>query len=169
MNRRLYFMFPSRAEAKAAVDELELVEAVDEVHIHTVARDGVAIQGLPPASERQRHDVRSQLSWIFWNGELAIFFVAFISLLLSIYVASVWAAIVSFSVMAVTFVSGTFYAIRIPDVSLHEFDSALAHREVLLLIDVPKSKVGSIERRITQHHPSAVASGSSWTTDLFDV
>jgi hypothetical protein len=162
-------MFPSKTEACAAINELEAAEGVDQAHMHAIAREDVDIQGLPPASERQRHDVRSQLSWVLWNSDLAIFFVAFIGLLLSIYVGSVWAAIASFSVMAVSFASGAFYAIFVPDISLDEFDSALAHREVLVLIDVPKTKVDSIERRINHHHPSGVASGSSWTADLFDI
>ena len=169
MNRRLYFMFPSKTEARAAINELEAAEDVDEAHIHTLARKGVDIQDLPPATNLQRHDVRSRLSWIFWNSELSLFFTAFIGLLLSIYIVSVWGAIVSFAVMAASFVTGAFYAIRVPDVSLHEFDSALAHSEILLLVDVPKSKVDSIERRIRDHHPSGVASGGSWTTDLFGV
>jgi hypothetical protein len=43
--------------------------------------------------------------------------------------------------MTVTFISGAFYTIRVPDTSLREFRDGLAHGEVLLLIDVPQDRV----------------------------
>ena len=71
--------------------------------------------------------------------------------------------------MIISFVGGALYSLRVPEVSLTEFRDALAHGEVLLMVDVPVRQVASIEHCIGHHHPTGVAGGSNWTMGLFGI
>lgn len=54
-----------------------------------------------------------------------------------------------------------------PDVHLTEFTDALAHGEVLLMVDVPGSRVAEVEDFIHQRYPESVVGGVGWTLDAF--
>ena len=75
-------------------------------------------------------------------------------------------AFASFIVMVVTFVLGDLFATFMPRVHLREFEDALSHGEVLLMIDVPSQQVAEIEARVLHHHPAAIPGGASWTIQL---
>ena len=168
MLRRLYFLFPSAATARAAVAELQQ-HGVRQSQMHALARAGVDLGGLPPATAHQHSRLRELLGRIFWDSELAIFFLALVGLVLAMVQQSMVGALAALAVMALSFVSGALYAIRLPDTPLAEFRGALSHGEVLLLVDVRKHKVAEIEDLIHRHHPAAVAGGSSWTLDAWGI
>lgn len=169
MNRRLYFKFPSKAEAQAAVEELSMRESVAIANMHAPAKQGVDLVGLPDATRRQRRDLPARLAWWLWEGDLLVFFVVLLGLIIALNFGFMLWAGVAILVMAVTFIGGAFYAMFIPEVSLTEFCDTLAHGEVLLMVDVPQNKVTAIERCIGQHHHSGVAGGSSWTINMFGI
>lgn len=169
MMRRLYFVFPSKVETQAAVDELRDMQGIALRNIHAVARSATDIEGLPQATRRQSSDLRAHIAWWLWETDLGIFFAALVALGVALYVGAMVWALASLAVMAITFVGGALYSLRVPEVSLREFRDALAHGEVLLMVDVPVQQVAAIERRIVHHHPTAVAGGSSWTTSLFGI
>ena len=54
--RRIYFLVPSVASAKAIVDEL-LLARIEERRIHIVAREGTPLEDLPEAGVVQRSDL----------------------------------------------------------------------------------------------------------------
>lgn len=169
MYRRLYFLFPSSREARKAVDELEEDEHLQQIHLHALARDGVDLGGLPRATEYQRRDIRAIVSKAFWGSELGIFTAALLAFIISLYFGfSIW-SVIALTVMAVTLVSGAWFAMRVPDTTLEEFEGSLAHDELLLMVDVPKARMEAIERRIQEHHPAAVFGGSSWTVEYFGI
>ena len=66
------------------------------------------------------------------------------------------------AVMAATFLAGMVFVLRIPNVHLDEFKEAIKHGEVLMMVDVPLSKVKQISRYIRQRHSEAVTAGSCW-------
>jgi hypothetical protein len=168
MIRRLYFLFPSPAKTLEAVEEL-IQSGVNKTHMHALAREGVNLAGLPPCTAQQRHKLRELIARLFWDTELSVFFFALAGLVFALIQGYVIAALVALLVMAATFLSGAFYAVRIPDNTLVEFSGALAHGEVLLMVDVPKQKVAGIEDIIHRHHPAAIAGGSSWTIDAMGI
>ncbi len=163
MNRRLYFMFPSKSEAGAAIDDLVAHEGVSRSRMHVLARVGVNTEGLPIATAGQKRDLRAHIAWWLWEIDLGLFAVALISLIVAWFIGSFLIAVLAVSVIAATFVGGVVYAMRLPEVSLEEFRGALAHGELLLMVDVPPGKVPAVEHQLRHHHKSAIAGGSSWT------
>ncbi|MEE8387235.1 MAG: hypothetical protein V3R65_01550 [Acidiferrobacterales bacterium] len=55
--------------------------------------------------------------------------------------------------MTITFATGAYYAMWVPDIGLDEIHAALARGEVLLMADVPAGQVADIESFIRHHHP----------------
>jgi hypothetical protein len=55
MKRRLYFLFPDPGNARIVVDELQS-RGMHLRDMHTLARTGINLEGLPAASRRQRND-----------------------------------------------------------------------------------------------------------------
>lgn len=166
--RRLYFLFPTEAEALAAVHTLNAVN-IPKRFMHAHAREGLSLDSLPPASAYQHNDVRSHLARIFWNGDLLVFVLALVGLGLALALGSVVWALVALVLMISTFSAGAFYAMRIPELSLAEFRAALAHGEILLMVDVPKKRLHEIETLVHHKHPAAYCEGSSWTLSVLGI
>ncbi len=167
MRRRLFFLFPDTDHARRVVDEL-IDKGVHRRHIHTIA-EGVDLKDLPEATERQKADTTFRLEWFIWNTNLMLFFAALVVFFASLVMSSyLWIAI-SLLVMLITFVAGEQFAVRIPDVHLTEFTDALAHGEILLMVDVPGYRVAEIEDHIHHKHPEACVGGVSWTVDVLGV
>ena len=56
MRCRLYFLLPDVSSARQTVDDL-LLSRIEERHIHVLAKDGVALEGLHEASVLQKSDI----------------------------------------------------------------------------------------------------------------
>ena len=52
---------------------------------------------------------------------------------------------------------------------LDEFRDAMAHGEILLMVDVPEQQVADIENLVHHHHPEATVGGVSWGTPAFGL
>lgn len=165
MLMRLYFLLPDADLARKVVYELS-DNGVPLPHIHAHCRDKQQLQRLPRASFQQRLDALKYIEYVFWRADLLIFFVALAALIAAIVAGSIPIAVLALVIMAVSFFAGEIFATRIPNVHLSEFDDALAHNEVLLMVDVKQEDVARIEALVEQHHPAAVAGGSSWTLNL---
>lgn len=116
MMRRLYFVFPSKVETMAAVDELLAEEGIAVRNMHTVAKPGTGIEGLPRATARQLRDLRAHIAWWLWETDLGIFFAALVALCVALYVGAMAWALASLVVTAITFVGGALYSLRVPEV-----------------------------------------------------
>jgi hypothetical protein len=161
MNQRLYFLFPDREHALRAVDELTH-NGVSLEQMHALAGDGSAsLEGLPRSSERQRADRARRLEYWGWRANLTLFFIAAAALctLALMKVDWVW-WMLPLALMAATLFLGERFS-RMPNVHVDDFREALSHGEILLMVDVPPTRVQEVETRL-HHHPEAVAGGSSW-------
>ena len=167
MLRRLFFLFPDTDHAQRVVDEL-IDRDIPARRMHAIA-EGVDLGSLPRASERQRRDTKFRLEWFIWNTNLMLFFIAMVILIASLVLGSVLWAALSLFVMLLTFMAGEQFAVKVPDVHLSEFTDALAHGEVLLMVDVPAYRVAEIEGYVHHHHPEAAVGGVSWTVDAFEM
>lgn len=165
MTRRLYFLFPSKPEAIAAINDIVAHDGVSRTSMHVLVHADVDVRDLPLVTPEQRRDLRARLARSLWKADLGLFAVALVGLIIFLLIGSSLLTILAVAVLAVTFIGGAVYAIRVPEMSLEEFRGALAHGELLLMVDVPRDKVLSIEQRITRRHPAAIAGGSSWTVD----
>ncbi len=159
---RLYFLLPDEILTKHVVDDLAN-SGIKHQHIHALKRN---LNDLKPNKENpqwQRLDMAQRIERIAWNSNLVIFFIALCVLIASLWIEFTGLAIAAFIIMLATFLLGDLFAARIPKVHLKEFEDALSHGEVLLMVDVPEKMLVQTEELVLSHHPAAIAGGSSWT------
>jgi len=166
--RRLYFVLPDESQAVRAVNDLASA-GMDRQHVHAVAGKGMKLTQLSPANERQRHDAVRRLERVVWTANLAVFFLALAGLVFSIAWGFDAGAVVSAVCLALTFIAGALFALRVPDTHLDEFRGVLSHSEVLLMVDVPRQRVAEIEETIRRRHPEATTGGTGWTIEALDL
>jgi hypothetical protein len=164
---RLYFLLPDEQHAQAAMNSLRSA-AIDERKIRAHKRHKPSSDMADQASW-QRLDPAERVEKIAWRADLAIFFLALLLVCIAWWQASVTFAVVGLLIMAACFLLGNFFAEYIPRVHLREFEHALSHGEVLLMVDVPHERVAEIEGRIHREHPAAIAGGSSWTIQSLGI
>ena len=167
MLRRLYFLFPDPSKATVVIDELGR-HGVSPRRMHVLSRSTGDLGDLPPVGVHQGRDRARQLETLLWDGNLALFFLALALLLVALYVDWPLVAVVMAAAMAVTFLLG-LRATWLPDVHLDEFRDALAHGEVLLMVDVPKTRVAEIEDHVHRHHPEAAVGGVGWSLEGLEL
>ena len=162
MWRRIYFSFPNADLARRVVSELESA-GVSEGNIHTVASAGVDITGLPVANEAQRRDRIWFWEQVFWYGNLAFFATALAAMALAFYAGLIGWALIAAAFAAAAYFFGERFAVKVPHAHLAQMRVPLAHGEVVLLVDVPRTRVREIEKRVSRHHPEAGIGGIGWT------
>lgn len=168
MKRRLYFLFPDTAAAQAAVSDLTGI-GVERAHMHTLARRGTDLGDLPAATPQQRHGLLQRIERILWNGNLLLFLLALVWLVVAVLLDSLVGAVLAGAVLVASLIGGILYTHRRPSLQFDEFRAALAHGEILLLVDVARERVEGVETLMHQRHPNAVTGGSAWTPDVFGV
>ena len=166
--RRLYLLFPGHQFADRAVADL-LVLGVDQQHIHTVAKQGIDITGLPKATLRQQNDLLARLDHWFWDINLLVFFFTLALLLVSLWSASWTWAVSCLLVMGLTLFLGNHFAKHVPHAHMSECQTALRHGEILLLVDVPRWRMAAVEKAIRRQHPEVEVGGVSWALDALGI
>ena len=167
MKRRLYFLFPRVSQTERVVAELSQ-NNIARHHMHVVAREDIALGTLPASTRRQRRDVEKSLERVAWDGNLGLFFVAALALVAAVIGGIMPLILAMAAVMIVTFLLGLRFT-RIPNVHLDEFRDAIAHGEILLMVDVPPWQVRTVEDRVHKHHPEAVVGGVGWAVEAFGL
>jgi hypothetical protein len=167
-HRRLYFVVSDEPQAVQIVTDLETA-GVERRHIHSIAGKGMTLEKLPAANEHLRRDTVWLLQRILWAGNLVLFALGAIGIIVSVTQGSTIGALLSFAAMALTLTAGVLFATRVPDTHLDEFRGVLAHSEVLLMVDVPPQQVADIEELIRRRHPEATAGGTGWTIEALQI
>ena len=161
MERRLYFTFPQAAQARRVVNELA-DNRIPLTAIHSVARDGGVLGDVPSATPAQRSDLVWKLERLYWTANLAVFFIALVGLLAAIYLGHLIFAATALLVLLLTFVSGERFAVRLPHAHLGELHVPLRHGEVVVMVDVPASRVREVEQLVSRRHPEVGVGGVGW-------
>ncbi len=168
MDRRLYFLIPDRNHALAVVEDLER-HGIARNNMHAVGGRYSCLDDLPAASTRQRRDSAGRLEKILWNCNLACFGLALITtVVMPFFTGLSWWLLLPIYVMASNFMIGLHFS-SMPNTHLGEFRDALAHDEILLMVDVPETRVAEVEDQIHHHHPEATIGGVSWSTQAFGL
>lgn len=169
MRRRIYFLLPSVGSARQVVNEL-LLARIDDHHIHVMAREGITLGDLPQANLLQRsdfiHGVEIGLSVGGATGIVAgLIAVAFPPQGI---VLGGWTMLVMALAGALigAWVAGMI-GTDIPNSQLREFTTAVADGQILMMVDVPKSKVANVTDMIRKHHPEADMHGVEPTIPAF--
>lgn len=167
MSRRLFFLFPDEVHAQSVVDELAY-RRVPKRRIHAIAR-GVQLKTLPEATERQKRDTTFRVENFLWKANLVVFVLALLAFVATLVMGNLFGIVVSASIMLLTFFAGEQFVVHVPDVHLTEFTDALGHGEVLLMVDVPRSRALEIDYFVRHSHPEAVTGGVGWSVDAFGM
>ncbi len=167
MLRRLFFLFPDEQRAQRVVNKLVFLR-ISERNIHAISH-GVKLKTLPEATERQKKDTAFRVESFLWSVNLLLFAMALATFFISMAMTAFYWALISLSVMAATFFAAEHFVVNVPDVHLTEFTDALSHGEILLMVDVPGSRVAEIEDFVHHHYPEAVIGGVSWAVDAFGI
>ncbi|MHB8455281.1 MAG: hypothetical protein ACYDDO_11440 [Acidiferrobacterales bacterium] len=168
MYRRLYFILSDETCALQVMQDIEAAGVAHD-HIHAMPGKGINLNQLPPATPRQQHNVVGRIERIVWGTNLGIFFVALVGLIQGLVRGSIIWSAVSLLIIIAAIAGGALFAVLVPDVHLGEFRGALSHGDIVLLVDVPKSRVREIEEIVEQRHPDATAGGVSWTINALGV
>ena len=167
MLRRLFFLFPDEPHAQRAVNQLVNLD-IPKRRIHAIARN-VELKTLPQATQRQKNDTTFRIERFLWSSNLVVFLLALIALVVALVAGEFIWSMISLAIMAVTFIAGEQFAVRVPDVHLTEFTDALSHGEILLMIDVPSNRVAYIEEFIHHNYLEAAVGGVSWSVESFGL
>ena len=169
MRRRLYFILPDMASAVRTSNDL-LLARVDDRHMSFLARRGTALGPLHEANYLQKSDAvhAAQLGLVI--GGIGGFLVGIymvltppegielhqITVLLSALVGSLFGAWVASLV-------GT----AVPNSRLRSFQGEIESGKILLMVDVPPSRVEEIRELVGRRHPEAAARGLEPTMPAF--
>lgn len=160
--RRLYFLVPSIDQTRKIVDEL-LLARVDEKHIHVVAKEGTPLEDLPEAGLAQKSDLIPALERGLTLGGITGIVVGLVAI--TIPPAGVvlgGGAILGSTLAGVGFGAwmATMIGVDVPSTRLTMFEEAIKHGEVLMMVDVAKSRVEEIDDLVKRHHPEAEIKGT---------
>jgi hypothetical protein len=169
VDRRVYFLLPDATHARAVVARLEM-NGVERKNSHVIAAKGVDLEGLPLASHNQRMDLGARLETVFWDGNLVLFILALVTLIVLtlVNVSGFW-MLVPAIIMLTTLVVGLGFTRYIPSIHLSEFADALHHREILLMVDVPVGQVARVNKLVHHNHSEAVAGGVGWHINALQI
>jgi hypothetical protein len=161
MDRRLYFLLPDRAHALLVVDELNK-SGISSQRIHALGSRETRLDGLPTSTSHQTRDTASKLEQIFWNTNLASFAVALCAFIAMVLTTNwSWWLLLPVSIMMANLIVGVRFT-RVPNTHLAEFQDALAHGEILLMVDVPEKQVAKVEKQVHHQHPEVAIGGVGW-------
>lgn len=160
--RRLYFMLPDLDTARIVVDEL-LVKRVDDHHIHVVAKEGTPMGDLPEANLLQKSDFIPAMERGLAVGGITgvIAGIAAVTFPPAGLVLG-GGAILGTSLAGAGFgawISGMI-GMDVPNSQIDKFEEAIEKGEVLMMVDIPKTRVEEIEALVQQHHPDADMGGT---------
>lgn len=169
--RRLYFLVPDIDSASKIVDEL-LLARVEERHIHIVAKDEHALEEahLPEATLFEKTDFVPSLERGMAVGGAT-------GLLAGIAAVTFPPAGLILGGGAILGISlagagvgawlSSMIGVSVPNTRLKEFEKAIEDGHLLMLVDVPKDRVGEMEELVKKHHPEAEVEGTEPTVPAF--
>ena len=169
MRRRLYFLLPNVARTRQVVDEL-LLARIDDHHIHVLAKKGTPLGDLPEATILQRSDFVHGLEIGLTVGGATGILAGLVAIAFPPEGITLggWTLLVTAIAGALmgAWLSGMI-GTDIPNSQLKEFEEAVEAGQVLMMVDVPKSRVESVTNMIRRHHPEADMHGIEPTIPAF--
>lgn len=169
MLRRIYFLVPTVAEARAIVDEL-LLARIEERHLHVVAREGTALEDLPEAKVAQSSDLVPALQRGVAAGGLA----GLLAGALAVTFPPAGLVLGGGALLGLTAFGAGFGAwmssmvgVGLPNSRIEEYQQAIEGGQLLLMVDVHRDRVEEVEGLVTRHHPQAELEGVDPNVPIF--
>ena len=159
--RRIYFLAPNVASAKAIVSDL-LLARIDERHMHVLAKEGTPLEDLPEAKLAQASDLIPSLE----RGAAAGGLTGLLAGLVAVSFPPAGVVLGGGALLGIALFGAGFGAwmssmvgVGIPNSRLAEYQEAIAKGELLMMIDVPRTRVDETEAVVRRHHPEAELEG----------
>ncbi|KQX29848.1 hypothetical protein [Variovorax sp. Root434] len=158
MKRRIYWLMPDLASARRAMDDLVRAR-VDVARIHFAGPEGMDMAGLHAANVWQTSDVVHAAKTGWAVGSACGIVVGLLAALMFPIFGDDPEWEVAVLVAVVGGVVGTWSAsmigISIPSPRLQRFEGAIAQGQILLMVDLPRSRMRDIEALLQSAHPEA--------------
>ena len=162
--RRLYFLIPGIDSAKTIVDEL-LLARIEERHIHIASADHHALTEahLPEANLLQESDfVPAVERGLAIGGATGI-----LAGIAAVTIPGAALALGGGAILGIglagagvgAWISGMI-GVSVPSSRLKEFEKAIEQGNLLMMVDVAKSRVEEITDLVKKHHPEAQVEGT---------
>lgn len=168
-HRKLYFMLPDIASARAMLDEL-LLARIHEQNMRFWARDDMLPADMPAANFWQKTDLVHGLETGALIGAAVGLVVGILLLLFqpqgivlrteAILVAALGGALFG------AWVAG-MVAAAIPNSRLKAFQEGIERGQVLLILDIPYARVSAVEELFARRHPEVRFGGQDPHTPVF--
>lgn len=159
--RRIYFLTPDIASAKAIVNDL-LLARIEERHIHVLAKEGTPLEDLPEARLAQRSDLIPSLE----RGAAAGGLTGLLAGLVAVTFPPAGVVLGGGALLGIALLGTGFGAwmasmvgVGIQNSRLKQFQDAIYGGQLLMMIDVPRDRVEEIESVVRRHHPEADLEG----------
>ncbi len=162
MWRRLYLTFPDSDHARQASEELQR-EGIQREQMHAMSNKGGKLPGLPSANKQQQQDRVWFWERLYWNGNLALFGVALLGFVVTLFTGAGGWAILTAAIMLLTFLSGNYFASNVPHAHLNQMREPMQHGEVVLMVDLPAEQVARVDHSVAHRHPEAGGHVVGWT------
>jgi len=170
MRRRIYWLLPDVASSRRTMDDLLLAQ-VEARHIHFVAREGTDMTGLHEANLLQTSDViRSAEAGLC----IGVATGAIAGAVLAVAYPVVgdqpqWGLVAVLAIVGAGFGAwaSSMIGIATPSERLKRFQPAIDAGQLLLIVDVPRSRVDEIEARLQSLHPEAHFEGEEPNVPAF--
>ena len=161
MRRRLYFVVSDVPSAQRVRDEL-LLARIENSHFHVLAKDGIQLNDLHEASILQKTDfVHGAEIGLTVGGGIGIIAGLIVILFPPDGINMQLVTVLVTALMGAVFGAwvASMKASSVPNSRLKSFESALEAGRILIMVDVPSSRVDEIRALIASHYPDAMDSG----------
>jgi hypothetical protein len=170
MRRRIYWLLPDVASSRRTMNDLLLAQ-IEVGHIHFVAKEGTDMTGLHEANVLQTSDlIRAAEAGLCIGIATGGIVGAVLAVAYPIVGdAPQWGLIGALAIAGACFGAwaSSMIGIATPSARLKRFRPAIEAGQLLLMVDVPRSRVAEIEARLQALHPEAHFEGEEPNVPAF--
>jgi len=155
MRRRIYWLLPDLASARRTMNDL-LLARISEQHIHFVAREDADMSGLHAANVLQTSDViRAAEMGLIIGGGVGVVAGVIAAMFPIVGDSPQWGVVAVLAVLGGVFGawSSSMIGSSTPSSRLKRFQPAIEQGQILLMVDIPRSRVDEIEKMLETGHP----------------
>jgi hypothetical protein len=157
--RRIYFLVPDIKTTHKIVGELHR-EGFDDRHIHILAKRDTPLEEMPEATILQKTDFVSAIERGVVLGGTAGLLAGLVGLAYAGFVIAGGPLLgVILAGATIGTLAGGLTGMSAGNSKLKQFEEAIEKGELLVLLDIPKERIGEITEKILKHHPTAEFDG----------
>jgi hypothetical protein len=169
MRRRLYFLLPDLGSAIQTANDL-LLARIEDQYMHFLARRGMSLGGLHEANPLQKSDAVHGAQVGFVIGGVGGFLTG-----VYIYMTPPEGVVLQLGTVLIGTVIGAIFgawaaslvAMSVPNTRLKAFQTRIDDGRILLMVDVPPSRIHEVRDLVSRRHPEATAHGIEPTVPAF--